>query len=246
MQRELALNERGDGRKLGERVAEMLEERIIAQGWPVGEVLGSETELLAELGISRAVLREAVRVLEHHGVATMRRGPRGGLVVTAPDTGAAVRASELMLEFYQASAQQIFEARSALELKCVELAAERIDEAGVARLRRSLAEEAETQRQGGVGSHGLHTVLAELTGNPGLVLFVRILTELATTGLAPGEKTAEPAAASHKAHDKIVEAVIAGDTALARHRMQAHLAGIGVWMTRRRGTFVRPGEEQRN
>jgi DNA-binding FadR family transcriptional regulator len=229
----LALADGPDKRKLGERIAEKLERRIAKQGWPIGHVLGSETELLAELKVSRAVLREAVRVLEHHGVATMRRGPGGGLVVTAPEAGAAVRASALMLEYLNATPQQIFEARSALELKCVELATERIDEDGIKRLREVLATEEEVQRAGSLGSHGLHTLLAELTGNPAFVLFIRILTEL-TTGTSQGEQTPTAAAEVRVAHDKIAEAVIAGDTAVARHRMQVHLAAIDAWMTRPR------------
>jgi DNA-binding FadR family transcriptional regulator len=32
------------GRKLGEQLAERVEEEIIASGWPVGKVLGSEAE----------------------------------------------------------------------------------------------------------------------------------------------------------------------------------------------------------
>jgi DNA-binding FadR family transcriptional regulator len=223
--------DRHDGRKLGERIAEKLERQIIEQGWPIGHVLGSETDLLAQLKISRAVLREAVRVLEHHGVATMRRGPGGGLVVTEPDPGAAVRASALILEYMNASPHQIFEARSALELKCVELASERIDEAGIVRLREVLATEEEVQREGRLGTHGLHTLLAELTGNPAFVLFIRVLTEL-TTGSSRGEQTSGVAAEVRVAHDKIAEAVIAGDTALARHRMQVHLAAIDAWMAR--------------
>ena len=234
------VSEAHDGRKLGERIAERLERRIIEQGWPVGHVMGSEPDLLAELGISRAVLREAVRVLEHHGVATMRRGPGGGLVVTVPDAGAAVRASALMLEYHNATPQQIFEARSALELKCVELAAERIDEDGIARLRRTLALEEETQRQGEVGSHGLHTLLAELAGNPAFGLFIGVLTDLTTTGTSRDERATGAAAAVRVAHDKIAEAVISGDVAVARHRMQVHLAGIDAWMTRRtRASLVR-------
>jgi len=219
-----------DGRKLGQKIAEQLEGEIIAKGWPVGLVLGSETDLLGRLNVSRAVLREAVRVLEHHGVATMRRGPGGGLVVTAPEPDAAVRASALMLEYTGADSQHVFEARSALELKCVELASERINEAGILRLREVLALERETQREGGLGSHDLHRVLAELTGNPAFVLFIDVLTTL-TTDTSRGKRSAQAASDVRHAHDKIAEAVIAGDTALARHRMQAHLAAIGAWMS---------------
>ena len=69
------------GRKLGEQLAERVEEEIIASGWPVGKVLGSEAELIERYGVSRAVFREAMRIVDHHGVAEMRRGPGGGLVV---------------------------------------------------------------------------------------------------------------------------------------------------------------------
>jgi len=84
--------------KLAEQVASMLEDRILAMGWPVGQVIGSEPDLLAEYGISRAVFREAVRLLEHHSVARMRRGPGGGLVVATPDTSSVVRAATLHLQ----------------------------------------------------------------------------------------------------------------------------------------------------
>lgn len=217
------------GRKLGETIAYRLEQEIVQSGWPIGYVLGSEADLIARLKISRAVLREAVRVLEHHGVATMRRGPGGGLVVTAPESDAAVRASALMLEYMNASPEHVFEARSALELKCVELATERIDEAGILRLRETLALEQEKQREGGLGTHDVHKVLAELSGNPALVLFIEVLTNLSNAG-GSGESTSRVAADVRRAHDKIAEAVIAGDAALARHRMQAHLAAIGKWL----------------
>ena len=80
----------GRGRKLGEQLAERVEEEIIASGWPVGKVLGSEAELIERYGVSRAVFREAMRIVDHHGVAEMRRGPGGGLVVVAPKADAAV------------------------------------------------------------------------------------------------------------------------------------------------------------
>ena len=57
---------------------------VVALGWPIGTVLGSESDLLERYGVSRAVFREAVRLVEHQQVASMRRGPGGGLVVSEP------------------------------------------------------------------------------------------------------------------------------------------------------------------
>ena len=41
-------------------IARRIEDDVVERGWPVGEVLGSETDLLERFGVSRAVFREAV------------------------------------------------------------------------------------------------------------------------------------------------------------------------------------------
>lgn len=60
---------------VGPAAAEQIIADVIELGWPVAHVLGSEAELLERCGISRAALREAVRLVEHQRVARMRRGP---------------------------------------------------------------------------------------------------------------------------------------------------------------------------
>src|ERR1700726_1350908 len=76
-----------DTRKLkkAEIVADQIEQTIVGQRWEPGELFGSEVELIARYGVSRAVFREAVRLLEHHGLAEMRRGLHGGLFIRQPD-----------------------------------------------------------------------------------------------------------------------------------------------------------------
>jgi DNA-binding FadR family transcriptional regulator len=213
--------------KRAELIARRLENEIIAKGWPVGEVLGSEAEFVDRLNISRSVFREAVRLLEHHNMATMRRGPGGGLVVTAPQPLATARVMALTLEYMGATPEDLFEARSALELKCVEMASARIDEDGVRLLRETCEREAESQLgEGALGTHDIHLVLAQLSGNPAFVVFLEVLTTL-TAHMVPG-RAANPEMIGQvrHAHDRIAEAVISGDAALARHRMQAHLQAM--------------------
>ena len=50
--------------KSGEVLAQRIQREIAAAGWPVGERIGTETELLQRYRVSRPVLREAVRLLE--------------------------------------------------------------------------------------------------------------------------------------------------------------------------------------
>ena len=70
------------------------------------------------LASARAVFREAVRLLEQDGVAQMRRGPGGGLVVTAPRASSVARAAALHLQFFGAGADGTHSKRwTALELQ---------------------------------------------------------------------------------------------------------------------------------
>ena len=57
----------------------------MAEDLQPGDLVGTEPELIEREGVSRALLREAVRLLEHHHIARMRRGPGGGLFVMAPE-----------------------------------------------------------------------------------------------------------------------------------------------------------------
>ena len=191
------------------------------RGWPVGEVLGSEAELVAKYGVSRAVFREAVRIVEHHNVARMRRGPGGGLVVTAPGLEAVQRPAALYLAHAKTKVADVQALRRAIELQAVRGAVEHLDESGIARLRSVMDDE----RQLSAGEarrndlHALHVVLADLSENPAVVLTMAML--LAMTSAQPGNDvlSADDLATALAHHDAIVEAVVAGDVALAQHRM---------------------------
>ena len=212
---------RGTNGKLAEVVAKRIEDEITTRGWPVGEVLGSEAQLLERHGVSRSALREAVRLLEHHQVASMRSGPGGGLVVAEPDSSAISRALALYLEYRRVDLRQILEVKRALELACVRLASERITSDGVARLRSAIALEKNAPGDGGVSTQNIHVLVAELTGNPALHLFVEVVTNVSAERWGSGFRT--HAREISETHDRIAEAIIAGDAALAVHTMSRHL-----------------------
>lgn len=111
--------------KLAGRAAEQIVADVIELGWPVGQVLGSEAELLERYGVSRAVLREAVRLVEHQRVARMRRGTGGGLVIDEPDIDAVIGPAIIYLLRVDATLDQIFDTRILLEELAAELASQR-------------------------------------------------------------------------------------------------------------------------
>lgn len=224
------------GRKLGETLAERIENDIIADGWNVGDVIGSEAELCERYGVSRAVFREAIRIVGHHGVAEMRRGPGGGLVVVEPRVDAAVRTVSLNLEFLDISAAQINEARSAIELACVRAAAENLTEEGAVKIREFLDREVEMilerdreEPTEDYPTNRFHLLLAELTGNPAMLLFVQILSRVTSRHSSPAKSRAdlvETANEVHRVHSRIAQAILARDADAAERRMRRHLSAI--------------------
>lgn len=211
--------------KLAERIAAQLEHEIIESRTPVGAVFGIEADLLVRYDVSRSVFREAVRLLEHHGVATMRRGPRGGLVVTEPDAEAVAHAMSVYMKHRGVSVSDVYEVRRMVETHAVQLAAERASENDVATMLELIDNEEELLREElFVHSHDFHITVARMTRNPAIELFVRSLTELTGEMARQQDGATERAVrASHDAHEKIAAAIIAGDPEQGRRRMELHI-----------------------
>ena len=221
--------------KKAEIVADQIAQTIVGQRWEPGELFGSEVELITRYGVSRAVFREAVRLLEHHGLAEMRRGLHGGLFVRQPDPTPVAKAMAVYLDFEKVEPRQLEDARLAIEVVCVERVAARISEDDVADLRAFLAAEAARVASGQTQSlHEFHVLVARLTANPALHLFVQTLTDLTHRQQQPVPDRGRPSLDDvHAAHVKIAEAIIARDGALARHRMMTHLEEVSPGGPRR-------------
>src|ERR1700744_1669776 len=127
--------------KRASKVADRIVKDVIAGGWQVGQILGSAAELLARYQVSRAVFREAVRLVEPQQGASPRGGPGGGLVVTEPTVDAVIDAVVLYLYRAEARLDELFEARLVLEDIAAALAPARPDEQDLATLR-AFAEDA--------------------------------------------------------------------------------------------------------
>lgn len=203
-------------------------------GWPVGQLLGSEPELLERYQVSRAVFREAVRIVEHLQVARTRRGQDGGLVVTEPTVSAVIDAVVLYLHRVDAPLDELFEARVVLEEIAGQLAAERADENDIAQLRTFVgAKNVDLESD----PRALHVLVASISRNPAIELFVEVLNQAArlyssdwqSLGSEIGHETLHT-------HSRIAEAVIAGDPGLARLRMRKHLEAEAQFLQKRRST----------
>jgi DNA-binding FadR family transcriptional regulator len=210
-------------------VATRIRREIVRRGWPVGESLGFEGDLLRKYGVGRAQFREAIRILEDHSVVRMQRGAAGGMVVAMPDGRAVVRTASLYLTYQGMNSGHIRDLREELEAATTRMAIDRLDAAGEDRLRAMIElERTWPDEDFPAVSHDLHAVIAELGGNQTLALLLSIVMQLSAERMYSGDlsRVSESANATRHAHQAIVDAMLARDTALALRRMRKHLAAL--------------------
>jgi DNA-binding FadR family transcriptional regulator len=210
-------------RKLSEIVAAQLMEEIRSKGWPVGESLGTEMELMARFKVSRATMAEAVRQVERYGAAVMRRGSGGGLVVTNSARSALSRTISTYLELSNVSIGEQYEATRLIETEAVRLAAENLTEERVAALRDAAVNVATSQDNLSLhrAAMQLRLAIADASESRPVVLFMRSLVRVLTHYVRPDLRThyRDREFEHGMAGDLsgIVEAIVAGNAALGAH-----------------------------
>jgi GntR family transcriptional regulator, transcriptional repressor for pyruvate dehydrogenase complex len=101
-----------------------------------GDRLGSESDLIQRFGFSRAVVREALRVLESEGVVTVKPGPNGGIFCGSPGVDQITRSIDLYGALHDITPEDLAEARLELEVVVARLAAVRRTDEDLAALER--------------------------------------------------------------------------------------------------------------
>jgi len=97
---------------LSDRVATSMLETILSSDMQVGDRLPSERELGDQFGVSRTVVREAVRALVAKGVIEVRRGT--GLQVAAVNQSAVNETMSLYLRASRLDFERVHEVRQVL------------------------------------------------------------------------------------------------------------------------------------
>lgn len=195
---------------------------IVQGDFDASGLLPSEGDLAKSFGVSRTVIREAMRSLRAQGLVEVSQGrsPR----VRPPDSGATVASLRLLLRRNKATLLHLVEVRQPAEGEIAALAAERANAEHLRQLERAVHDLAaasglEARIEADVR---FHRILAEATGNP---VFVLLLETLAEFLLESRQKTlaysgAEQALAGHRA---VLEAVRNHDPVKAREAMRDHL-----------------------
>ena len=216
----------GRGFSLADGVYERVLTLIVEGALPEGGRLPSETHLAEEMGVSRPVLRQALRRLREDGVITSRQGS-GSYVLQRPDRA--------MLSFAPvgsiADIRRTFEFRAVIEAEAAALAAKRAGEDEIRAIRAALAALDACIDTGALGARedeAFHLAICAASGNH---YFPSTLASmgpaiLAGMNLARSLSLTRPAARLALVQDEhraVLAAIAARDADAARAAMRRHI-----------------------
>ncbi|MFT3965469.1 MAG: GntR family transcriptional regulator [Sphingobium sp.] len=101
--------------------AARLREKVMAQ--EEGSLLGNEENLQTELGVSRATIRQAARVLEREGLLRVRRGINGGYFAARPNAETIEKSVSAYLETLNVAGEDLLTVASVLWVEVIRKAA---------------------------------------------------------------------------------------------------------------------------
>jgi GntR family transcriptional repressor for pyruvate dehydrogenase complex len=218
--------------RLSDKVAEMMLETILSRRLDVGDRLPSERELGEQFGVSRTVVREAVRALVAKGVIEVRSG--SGLRVAAVDAAAVSESMSLFLRGGGIDFEKVHEVRLLLEMHIASLAAERATEDDVGRLREvhaRMEREAGDVEAAARDDLEFHRLIALATHNElYLILMDSIgssLIDIRRENLGSGS-----APATLEQHAEVLDRIADHDADGARKAMASHLESVADFWRR--------------
>jgi DNA-binding FadR family transcriptional regulator len=224
--------------RVSDQVSEYIRSYIAENALRPGDALPSESELSRRLGVSRPTIREATNALAGLGIINVSSGRMP--TVGAVSASAFPQILDHALAIAQIDRLHTLQVRSFIEERSVVLAAENrrgedVEElnAIVPRLEEAIGDLDRFAEH----DVAFHKVLARASGNPLVRIIIDGLTDVALqssrSGLSEIEERDEWEQV-FRTHRAIAEAVINGDSELARVCMKRHFAEAFDRMNRKR------------
>ncbi|ABG98833.1 MULTISPECIES: FadR/GntR family transcriptional regulator [Rhodococcus] len=128
----------GRAPKMSERIANQIADEILGGGIVAGDRLPTEKEMVAEYGVARTTVREALRLLESRGLVTIRAGVGGGPVACRPQFESLGNTMKLFLQLEGANLSDVIDTRLTLEPVVAQQATPRITDGQLDELQAAL------------------------------------------------------------------------------------------------------------
>ena len=219
-------------RRAFEEICERIREQLALGVLKPGDKLPPERDLAQQLGVSRNVLREALRSLEMAGILRLQKGVKGGAFIREGDTGRMNEVMRDMLSLGTISVRELSEARInvidlVVRLACVaarqrdfEALEANIERTDIATREGRLLDRVECSRE-------FYRLLAESTGNKVIAMMVNSVTEIHMRFVYA--KVASSGAATPRLTDKrrqFLAALRARDVTTETRLMRIHVESV--------------------
>ncbi len=210
--------------KLHERVVEAITDRILHGDLKPGDPLPPEPELGQQFGVSRTVIREAMKMLQARGLIEVIQGK--GTLVSSNLFEISSDILSMALQQKGATLMELWEVRRILEVEVAGLAAERATEDDLREMARAL--ELMRGKPGEVEGYveaevAFHEALTKAAYNPVMNLITRSVGELLRHSRRVSFRGPEGVKVAMAAHEAIYQAVAAREPQAARQAMRRHL-----------------------
>jgi DNA-binding FadR family transcriptional regulator len=226
VQRAAEAVQRASPRRRTEKVSDVIAREIVAdiRGKPPMSMLPPETVMLEKYQVGRASLREALRILEVHGIVEIRPGPGGGPMVAAVDPSYFAWMSSLYLNLMEATYREVLEARIIMEPVMARLAAQRQDRNALELLEQHIMwEPPEDEAEYLLQTGGFHGLLAGLSGNRVLDLEGQALRDMYADRIEGTVFRPELRDGILRDHQAIARAIVSGNPNRAEKLMREHM-----------------------
>jgi GntR family transcriptional repressor for pyruvate dehydrogenase complex len=214
--------------RLYEQIVEQIEQRVLDGVLIPGDKLPSERELCEQFGVSRTVVREAVRALREKGLVDIQ--PGRGTFITNGTSEAMRNTLGLVFKVGQDSAQtDLIQVRAILEPEFAALAAENATQWDIVELQVAIAamdKVLDDVDKFIEADQTFHLVLANATHNSLIPLLIDPIVDLLWEQRKRIFLNTGGARRGQYHHKRILEAVIQGDKEAAREAMRSHMEQI--------------------
>jgi GntR family transcriptional repressor for pyruvate dehydrogenase complex len=216
-------------RRAFEEICQRIREQLALGVLKPGDKLPPERDLALQLGVSRNVLREALRSLEMAGVLRLRKGVKGGAFIQEGDTSRMNGVMRDMLSLGTISLRELSEARIQVLDLAVRMACERARQSDLDALEANIERTDLATREGRLldrveCSREFYKLLALATGNKVIAMIMDAVTEIHMRFVYA--KVASSGAATPKLAEKrrqFLSALRARDVPAATRLMRGHL-----------------------
>lgn len=230
--------------KAGQLLARYIRQKIVSGELSEGSRLPVEPELMQMFGVSRTILREALRILESESLLRVSRGSRRGAVVMHPDLRLSADYAGIVLQLNRVTIADVYAARQAMEPVIARMLATNPSAETLATLEQALVAEREALKQGpeayARAGAAFHDLLIDLCGNRTLAVLAGTLNEIIKRQMVAARLPDNPdqmlnSERANRTHAKLVELIRAGAVEEAEQLWRSHHEGAAKVIVRDHG-----------